>query len=389
MTLGMDRSRTLTPSRGWRVLLGSAGVGSMAVGVLCWLMRDDNTPRDSPTMMVVCAAGFALFGVMALALVFTDRLVVEPDAVSYRSFGITWWRLLRADVRGVRHRRVNVTRVVALVLERGRPKQVAWVYGDQDAGWLGTLPDLDERERVADHAQILADVDIGASPEDRQARLATAVRLARVLHGVSMVFATWALVYPRPLLAVAAAGIALAMTAWAAIVFGRGLFSIEGRPGEARPQVVSAVAASSAAVLPVLRGASVVDVAPVLVVGAVVASGLAVGILVTSPHQRRSRRLVSHAVLWSALSAMPLAWSANVAFDRAPGERHEVAVLDVRPAGRRSIELHLAAWGPMPADEWHEVPARDRDAYEAADAACATLHRGALGGRWFAITPCH
>lgn len=130
-----------------------------------------------------------------------------------------------------------------------------------------------------------------------------------------------------------------------------------------------------------------------LVAGAVAGLlGLALGLAAArSPGVAAPRTLICFFTAFMAAYGFGGALVADIQLDNTPGQVVEVSVEDMQQSHSRrydSFRLKVAPFGPYSKAKWVEVSATAFETIKPGQAACATVHQGALSLPWFTVATC-
>lgn len=376
-----------------RMLLGLGGVavvgGLVPIGVA--LLR----APEGAIWMVVAGLVFVGLGALLGRSVQVGELVLHEDALEWAELGSGRRRVRRDEIVGRRLVPLQHGRS-RLVLElRGpgrRPAKIDWAFEPDAvlAAWLDAIPDLDAADRARAEAELLRSRRLGASEEELRRALAGARTVARGLGGIAMAICAWGWFYPRPYPLAVATLAALPLAILALVALGRGRFGVEGRRNDVRAYVgIPLLGPGLVLALRALSDLHLVDHRPLLVGAALATVALAGLVALAEPPLRRRWTL---ALLAALLFAHP--WGAlaigNALLDRGPAQVFRVRVEGKRVAAGRqaSHELRLAAWGPLDGPSSVDVGRWVYERVEVGGVVCAWLRPGALGARWYRVTPC-
>jgi hypothetical protein len=258
--------------------------------------------------------------------------------------------------------------------------------------WLNSIPDLDAQEAAAARAEIVADPELGQTPDERLASLERAKKLARVFNGVTWAAAGWGFFYPQPY---ALALLVLALLPWAAIILaakGHGLYRLDGRRNDVRPNLAAAM------YLPgfVLLMRAVEDVGVLDWKLALTYSVLAT-VIVFLAATRGDPTLWERRSVAVGLFCLMGAYGygtvtlGNSELDAAAGQNYRVQVLAMhysRGSKSTSYYLKLAPWGPRTQPEDVSVSSALYGVTRPGSEVCVHQGPGALGIGWYVVRAC-
>jgi hypothetical protein len=390
--------RTYQASLVTRVGLGALSTFMVALGALgaFYLPRHENFPNASSlTTLVALSTIFALLALYLAAEIFTVRLTLRSDAIELRS--LTQNRTLsRGEIAGLRIRPTQYFSVYELVPRtRGAKKLKLTMLFERDAAfhaWFATLLDLDAVERQQSVARITKDLEFGATAEDRVARLAQAKLIARALTAVAIAVALWGLFYPSPYRAAVGALALLPLVPLLLMATNNGLYQIEGRKQDARPDL------SMAFMLPgfilALRAFQDLQLLswPIVVKLTLSLTLLLVLIIAASDPQLRARRWPLLIFLFlTPLYTMGAVIEANALLDHGGAQLLRPHVLAKHASHGRSTTyyLRLEPWGPRTEVNDVTVSGSLYRRVAVGESVCVLLRPGALQTPWFIVSRCN
>jgi hypothetical protein len=392
--------RVYRPSRKQRLLMEVIGAlciaGGLAALVAALLWRPGKNGAVLIVMMAACGLCFLLAGIYTIPWIRGKRILLFEDAIEFVDLGYGRRRLSRDEILGLRviQLQYGFMNVFFELREPGRKPLKTDLYCERDAvldAWLAAIPNLDVRDRERAEEELLQRTELGRTEEERRRSLATAQSIARAAAFVAVATAAWGMLYPRPYEAVIVALFALPLATAALLLGGRGRYSVAGERNEVRPSLLAPLfVPGMVLLLRALADVHAVDWRLPLFWAALGAVPLTALVVIGDP--TLGRRWFGPLIVFLLLSAHP--WGtvqmANAHLDRSEPERFRVAVLDKHvTSGNRgtTLELRLAAWGPVPAD----LVLVSREVYRAVEVGgtvCVALRPGALGVRWFLVQVC-
>src|SRR5262249_41119078 len=200
------------------LVVGLAFLGGAAA--LAFLLLRGDRPSGGAVTLLVGVLPLTLLGGYLLLGGLRSRVVLTADAIeSYGAFMVR--RLARSEIKGRRLLRMQYGQTAVELVPRepgARPLKLSRSAMRTDAAldtWLNSIPDLDVQEAAAAQAEIVADPELGQTPDERLASLERAKKLARAFNGATWAAAAWGFFYPQPY---ALALLVLALLPWAAII---------------------------------------------------------------------------------------------------------------------------------------------------------------------------
>jgi hypothetical protein len=306
---------------------------------------------------------------------FTEKAADLSEVEGYRTISSrngSFWRLQLKDGRGA----ISIYK---------------WFDNAQVRAWLAQIPNLDELDRKAMLAEIEQNQDLGATPQERLARLAGAKRVnigltvVAVLVALAFAFGSASLRYPSAVvLAVIPAGL-IYLIHQAPLLYG--LFTPKRDP---RTNFGIAFLVCGVGLIIGNHGVHFVETPRMLEYAGLVALLCCAGIY--SAAQKNSQ--FWGVVLGMLLLACPYGWGVAAAADTLPDKsapaNYTATVVNKHLTSGRSTTyyLDLSPWGPMQGKNDVSVP---RSTYQNAaigDQVCLALHSGALHVQWYQLVAC-
>ncbi|MGI4862926.1 MAG: hypothetical protein ACRYFZ_03330 [Janthinobacterium lividum] len=261
--------------------------------------------------------------------------------------------------------------------------------------WLAShYPDLDQVEAEDTRATLLADEQLGSTPEERANRLRLAKRVSWALNTLGSVVAAWLFIRPQPYSYAIAAGIIAPLLAAGALFAFPRLMRLEAGKNSPHASISLAVLLPSFGLL--IR--ALVDSEPIFyasawpVVGGVAA---AFGLLLAAGSQHS---LLEHGTLrrgsgneWLLLLMCAVAYgygaalTANTAFDEKAPTLYQVQVLNKHMTHGKTTTyyLQITPWGPHATSEDVTVSSDYYEHMMPGDSATVATRPGRLGIAWF------
>jgi len=370
----------------------------VALGAGLWLVSGRSPAGSSAAApLLIGLPPLMLLGAYLLGSAWRAKLVLTEDAIELHGlFRVR--RLGRSDIAGRRMQQLNYGQTMTELVPNipgTRPLKFSQSSMRSDAlldAWVSALPDLDARDAQASEAEIAADGELGQTPGERLARLAQAKRVAKAFNALTWGAALWGFFYPQPY---AAAVLVAAILPWAAIALvakSGGLYRLDRRRNDVRPNLASALYLPGFVLLMrAVQDVGVLDWQRPLVYGALIAVVLCWAALRADATVGEQR--ITAAVLFAL--ACVYGWGAvvltNSELDRASGSDYRVQVFDrhySRGSRSTSYYLRLAPWGPRRAPQDVSVP---RGLYASAppgSVVCIHQGPGALGIPWYVVRAC-
>jgi hypothetical protein len=367
-------------------LAGIWGFGAMADGL-----------RDTPVglALVFLSALLSSSGIMIIADARVSRVVLRGSLLQICELWRTRY-IRREDIatqRTVRMRNNPAQLLLTFKDATRRPVRIPLVLAtDTDfLAWFSSIPDVDAVAAAALEAEVREAPELGATPEERLARFASARQVAQQAAYAGPALFFWSSVYPRPYLLIIGLLITLP---WLGVVLlstqpGVYRFSAAKEPG--RPNLAGAFFAVGLVLA--LRAAFDVHIldwrglVPWMVAAAAV---LAVFLVRSSRPERPPLKTAMLMVLVSAVYGFGTATSADALLDHSATTTYRPLVLGkhVTSGRNRSYELLVQPWGPRSAQEDIRVSPAIFSHVAVGEPVCVSTHSGALGSSWFSVAAC-
>jgi hypothetical protein len=371
-------------------------VGSL--GVIAAFLLMENHP-DS--------LGWCLFGIPALCLLMVPvysvcyavraQITLEADAMEIRE-AFSTRRIQWRDIKGRRITRTRNGGYRVAVLRSGSLLKVQWGSFGLDARFnarFNALPDLDARDRAAVLAEVARDASLGADPAERLARLEKAKQLCKVLSFAAVALLLWMLFYPHPYGVLVACAAALPWLAVVLLWAQPGLFQIDGRGGDAKPNLGVVVAVP--ALLLGMRATmdlDVLDLRKLFLWGALAALPLFL-VLVGAPRAAGApaggrAKMAFWMLLFTAAYGIGGLALADTIWDQAPATVYWTRVTGKHENHGKSTtySVDLAPWNQDIGKNHFIVSSAYYTVVQQGDAACVRVHPGRFGLRWLRLGGC-
>jgi hypothetical protein len=390
--------RTYRVSAGSRVAYCLLGA-SLAVGGLAgvWYFgtgHEAKTALEAIMLAALCLA-FVVLGAAIILYMLTSEVVLNADAIVSRDLlGVR--KLQREDIAGRRSQRTRSNSTLVLVPRRPGMKTLKINELIQSdfllKAWFDTLPDLDAQDLAQSQSEIIANRDLGRTPEERARRLAVARKLANGLTGVSIIVCLWAFVYPKPHELVVVVLAALPpLVALVPKVKGGRLYQVVGWRNDARANLgIAFIGPSVVLAVRALEDIKVFDWTVALAGAAVVAIAMTF-VLAMSEQKLRS-------LGWALLAILAVCGSyaygaiveGNALLDKSEPQMFKTTVIGKRVSRGKTTSYHLrlASWGPLREEDDITVSRTLYASVETGGKICIVLRDGALHIRWFGVRPC-
>jgi hypothetical protein len=385
-------------STSWRVAWIVMSVALVAICLfLAWFIVRQN--HDAPNVTLVTGGGlcvvFLLMGVYLIAAGVRTKIVLTAGSIALHG-ALLVRQLARADIAGRRLiKQGNGYNVLHLVPKDSRGKRLQLSYYLQTDAvlneWIGGIPDLDAAEAKKSEAALLANTDLGVTPNERRARLARGRTVAQWFRWATLAIALWGWFYPRPYDLML---VTLALLPWVAIamvVLSHGLYRFNSNRNEVNPELATTLLLPGLVLL--LRAiidASVIDWEKAVLFAVIAGASilLVTVLLVTELREQLGAKVVVG--LFMCAYAYGVIVLANVQLDTSEATRFGVQVMEKHVvegegAGHR---LTLSAWGPHTVPENVSVGRSLYEALSVGDTVCVHLMSGAFRISWFTVNTC-
>lgn len=375
------------------VLGGTILTGGLAGSWYFGTGYETDTAQEATVLVAVCVAFVVLGGLLVLYML-TAKVVLYADAIELRGF-LRVQKLRREDIAGRRSQDARYVAVLVLIPKRAGMKKLKITQIMQrdfllDA-WLGTLPDLDAQELERSRSDIVANRDLGRTPEARVQRLAHARKIAMALTAAAVAISVWACFYPEPYpIAVAALGVLPLLALALAARFAQ-LYQLVGWRNDARANLVVAfILPGLVLALRAILDIRVFDWGPAWKATGIGAVALTIVIAVCDPRLRHRGGELLAVLLVSGFYIFGGIVEANALLDRSEPQVFAASVVGKRVSTGRTTQyyLRLAPWGPRREEDDVTVPRALYAATAAGERVCVVFREGALQIRWFVVDSC-
>ncbi|QDA60701.1 YdbT family protein [Hymenobacter jejuensis] len=362
----------------------------LAVPIIMWGKNDAQLGfQIGLSALMLGFAGFLVYGLLetikAKHIITTDKLIYE---------GIL--RRKELSLARIKGYRIDQNYTHILPLSSADPKiRIGYTSENYQElqNWLSNrYPDLDVLEKEQDTAKLLENDDLGRTPEEREARLANALRTAKCLNIAGGAVAGWLLVYPQPYKWAIAIGLVLPLLATIALWLHQGVIRLDEKRNSAYPSLAIAILGpSSSLLLRALLDFEILDYAPLWPQAATIAAGAALALFAGSRefiwHNDSRTGLLFSIVIYSALYGFAATTIYNCVFDEGEGTRYEAQVLSKhRTSGKHTTYyLHVSPWGPRSTAEDVTVSHDYYDEVQPSDTIQIHAGSGQLHIPWFMV----
>lgn len=386
-------------SPGWRAGIAGLGAifclgaiaGAWALGVIASETRDSPQGLAIAFLLAFVAAGAIIYVVDTMV----STIVLQRDRLEIHEL----WRVRRIRRSDIEARQTlrppNGPATLVLTLKSpntGRIKlPILWQSDALWASWFDQIPDTDMLAAKSFEAAVNSNDQLGATPEERQGRLAKARSIARLSIWVNAGMIAWVFLYPRPyefLICVlgAAPWIAIAIMAQSP-----GVYGFNASRNSAQPDLsVLLITPGLLLMLRAITDVQILDWQRLAFCAVLMTLALIGAIVWTLPAAREKPAGVLLMLL--VLSAYGYGASAlgNALLDRSPITSYSTQVSGKRvTSGRqRTPQLRLAPWGPQKIDSEVSVPWDLYRSVNIGEPICVLVRSGALGVSWYRVAKC-
>ncbi len=394
MTSGSTAAPQVYPlKRGWRIFLQLGALGGLALFGAPLVLWVKDQPVWTPWIIAVAFLSVFTACMVAAWVARMGRYAIEihPDRVVYRG-GWARQELRIEDIAGYRILPTQYVHTLLLVPARKGLRRIStalcYERRDEMLAWFAEhVVNLDEQEMIDEIVDIATDPHLGATEEERMARLARAKRCTGVLNVIGAGATMWAFFYPHPYEAAIWTLIVLPVLALATVVFFRGLVRLDGKPKSAYPNVEAAMVTPP--VMLFLRAfldwqlLSWSGTWPTVAALSVVALGVLLG---CAKDARRKWALVG-AIMCAPLYAFGAVVFLNCRYDSSSPVVHRCQVVDRHISSGKNVSYHLelAPFVDGASKREISVPRQVYDRVAAGDMVRVGVFQGRLGIPWFLV----
>jgi hypothetical protein len=345
------------------------------------------------SVALVSALFFLAGGVYMLAWAYRSRLILDGTRIEVR----TVFRECSADMSEIEGFRTVSSRYGTykqLRLKNGAGTISVSNDFETDAdfeAWFRNLPDLDQLDRETLLDEIRNKEDLGSSPEERMAALATAKTLA-VFAVVVVVALALVLNLADPILRLPAAVILAIAPIAVLIAVARSplLYAIFKRKKDPRAELAFVLIVTSFAFLLAIRGIHMVSIRPLSPIMIVLAIVYLSPVFIANREGSVVMGRVFALLFFAGLYAYSLTIAADALLDSATAEPYHATVTGKYETHGRSTSytFYLAPWGPFEGTNRLGVSYNDYHRTMTGDQVCLNLHRGTLNAPWYQQVDC-
>jgi hypothetical protein len=378
--------------QGWQMglylLLGSLFVG---FGAFAGWMAFSSDPSGGFPLIVPFF--FAAFGAFMLAWPLRSRMIIDGTRIEVRSI----FRQRSADLKDIEGFRTFRTRngsYTKLYLKDGRGAMTisnAFNIDEDYRAWFKQLTDLDKRDRDALLDEILHERELGATPEERLAKLSNAktwsifVTVVSGAAAVALAFGSQILRVPSFVILVIAP-----VAAFFLLLRSPLLYVVFKPKADPRAELSFVLIVTGIGLVLSSTRLHFVSLEPLLpVVLPVILAYLFAFFRASQTGPSRQGSLI--ALLFCAgLYGAGFAMLADTISDKVPATTYSADVIGKHISRGRSTTyyLELSPWGPKASPNRLSVSSRDYGNLGVGDQVCLSLHPGSLHAPWYLLIDC-
>lgn len=375
--------------------LSAISIGAGLLGV--WYFGSGHGSQSVRQAGIMAAISF-LFVLLGAFLIFSitrSRITLSADAITVQET-FSSRTLLRSQIAGRRILPTQYASTLVLVPRSHGAKKLklAMIFSTDAAfdAWFSNLPDLDADEIQQSEVQLLADPELGFHSDTRKERVAEARRIARNLTIAAWIAFFWAVLFPHPYGLVMLVAAALPLVSLILLVRSKGIYQMEGRRKDARPNLAIAfLFPGMGLALRAMADFHLLAWKPILFMAAFCSLGMAIILYQADSGMRKRPWSLLPIVLFGSFYAYGAIAQSNALLDKSSTNAFTAVVTRKHVVHGRSISYHfrLDPWGPQLDETDITVPRQLYNAASIGDRVCIDLHSGALRIAWYQITQCH
>lgn len=358
-----------------------------------WLVGGRGGLDPDHTASLISAGFFLAGGIYMLARAFRSRLILDGSRIEVRG-AFTERTADLGEIEGLRTIHTRNGSYTRLQLRNGA--RAITLFNDFDTDdeyrrWIAQVPDLDNADREALLDEIKQNAELGATPDERLAALATARTIAVFLTIVAAALAVVVNIADDPLRLLTAVLLAIAPAAVLLLVWRSPmLYTVFRRRKDPRAELVFVLFIASFGFLIVNRGVHLVSIKPLA--PEMIAMGLLcfVPALVTKSDSATALSRGIALIFFAGLYGYAVSVAADTQYDHGPVSPYRATVVGKYESHGRSTSytLQLGPWGPFEGENRLGVSARTYGHMEIGDTVCLNLHPGSLHAAWFQQVSC-
>lgn len=321
------------------------------------------------------------------------RVVIEGSRISVRSIFNERSAEL-SEIEGLRTIQTRNGSYSNLYLKEGRGAitiSKSFNFDDAARAWFQQIADLDQRDRAALLDEIANEQELGATAEERLAKLRGAKTWSISLT-VASIAAAAAMLFSHDSFRVAVAVILAATPAAAFFSMQRSplIYAILKQKADPRGEMSFVLLVSAVGLLLSQSGLHLVSDQPLLpLVVTVFAAYLFAFYQVSRKGPSRPGRILA-LIIFAGLYSAGLVAMANTISDHAPAKTYSADVLRKRISRGRSTSYYmtLSPWGPVDSPDELSVSSKIFHSFKVGDQVCLNLHPGSLHAPWYQLADC-
>jgi hypothetical protein len=378
------------PSLALRVI-GCAGLVAFA-GSFLFIAAYRLPVNAAPRTALFNECFFAAFALGALAAgwsLLRSAVILWSDRIE-RINGFSTRSLTKSDIVGLRigPRAGNVRLMPRDVGLRPLIISNKFLSDPRSSAWFEGIPDL-----TAQDAEAFAnDERLGATPEERQRRLAQLIMISRVAVGAGFGLAIWVLFWPRPhdvavLCAVAAIPVALALKLGSGFL----LDVLGDQTDDPRPAISVLIMLPAIAVfIRSMQDFNLLDWKPALQWSLCMTAVLTVPLLINEPSLRKKPYLGLYGVMFLSLYSFGSIAGMNEVLDSSRAHSYRTTIVDMHIQSGKSQSYHLVlgGWNGRPEGDDVRVSYAFYRERQIGELICVYLRDGWLGFRYYNVGEC-
>lgn len=397
--LGGEYPRAYGMTLAWRVgILVLAGILLLMCLAAAWVLGVVTAgTHGAPALLIVVfmVGGVASSAVFYIVDSLQSAIVLTADRLEIHEL----WRVRRIPRADIETRQVlhppNSPAVLILSLKSPSHRKIKlpimWKMDSTWAAWFAPIPDSDAEAAKAFEAAVEANTDLGATPAERQEKLNTARKVARMSVGVTAVLLVWAFAYPRPYALLIAV---LAALPWVAVwIMARspGLYVLNAPRGSGRPDLTMLlIGPGFVLTMRALQDVQILDWPRLFIWAVAVAMALMGSVLWAVPSAREKLGVAALTLALVFAYGYGVSAIGDALLDRSSGSTYTTQVdgKHITSGRHKRPMLRLAPWGPRAGEDNVAVSWDMYGRTSVGDKVCVQLHPGALGVPWYRVTEC-
>ena len=325
----------------------------------------------------------------------TSTLTLQSDRLQIQEL----WRVRSIRREDIQTRQVlrppNSPAVLVLQLKPPAARRIKlpilWQTDGAWESWFSKIPDVDAEAAKSFEAAVSADPELGATPEDRQRRLARARSIARMAVWANAALIGWTFLYPRPYGLVILLLVALPWIALWIVAREPGIYGFNAPRNSARPDLTVLLISPGFLLMGrALMDVQILDWQRLLWWAVLVTICLAGAIVRALPAVREKPGPALLTLLLLGAYGYGACALGNALLDRFPAASYTAQVYGKHVTGGRqkTPEIRLGPWGPRKAAADVTVPWELYRGIRIGETVCVRVHPGALGVPWYRVARC-